>query len=90
MLFGFALVLFSVFAIIFNVITVIAIIKERVAPSYIKVKISIAFNSVMVFVLGYLWFLGYDLSSYDSTWLIIFICLIIFYVIIIARRTGGN
>ncbi len=91
MLLAVIFLLFSLCTLIINVITVIAIIRKRIAPSYFKIKLSFVLNGIMTIFMGVMWSLNADIGNYDFMWLIIYLLLMVWYGFIMANRpTDGK
>ncbi len=75
----------SLFTVIYNVATVVTILRNRVEP-YFKIKFSLVLNTIMCSAVGYLWYCNGHLETYDFTWMLLYLLLMIWYAIILARR----
>jgi hypothetical protein len=81
LLFGLA----SVFTVVYNVITVAAILRKRIAPTYFKVKLSFSLDALWCLVVGWFW-LQSEMGTYDFVWLLIYLSLMIWYAFILKNR----
>ncbi len=78
--------LFSLSTVIFNIITVIAIIRKKIAPSYFKIKLSLVLTAIDALIMGLLWMNNGRMGDYDFAWMLIFLSLIIWYAYIMATK----
>ena len=90
MIIGFILALFSLSTVIFNVITVIAIVRRKIAPSYLKIKISLILNGIITAMMGFLWLTVGRLNDYDFIWMLIFLLLMVWYALIMATEASKS
>ncbi len=77
------------FIITYNIITVIAIVRKRIAPSYFKVKFSFILNSIWCLGLGYV-ALDTKIDDYGFAWLLIYLCLMIWYAFILKDKDPAS
>jgi len=76
----------SLFIVIYNAITVIAIIRKRTAPSYFKVKFSLILDVIWCLALCWL-AIDTKIGNYDLTWLFIYLCLMLWYAFILKDKS---
>jgi hypothetical protein len=72
---------FSLFTVIFNLITVVYILRKKVAPYYFKVKLSLVLNAIWCLSFG--WLIVKSSGIYDRMWLVVFLLLMFWYALIL-------
>ena len=71
---------FSLFTVVFNLITVVYILRKKVAPHFFKVKLSLALNAIWCASFG--WLIMKSDSKYDRIWLVALVLLMVWYALI--------
>lgn len=72
---------FSLFTVAFNLITIVYILRKKVAPYYFKVKFSLVLNAIWCLSFG--WLIMKSSSAYDRIWLVAFLLLMFWYAVIL-------
>lgn len=72
---------FSLFTIAFNLVTIVYILRKKVAPYYFKVKLSLALNIIWCAAFG--WFVVKSNNPKDLVFLLILLLFTAWYVLIL-------
>jgi cellulose synthase/poly-beta-1,6-N-acetylglucosamine synthase-like glycosyltransferase len=82
-----ALATVALFTLIYNIITVVAILRKRLFPPYFKLKFCMILNAV--WCMSVVW-LGArtEIGTYDRIWMVVYLLLIIWYAFILKGKNA--
>ena len=75
---------FSLFTIAFNLVTVVYILRKKVAPYYFKVKLSLVLNVIWCAAFG--WRIVKNQNTKDLIFLLILLLLMVWYALILLNK----
>ena len=82
---------FCLFIVIYNIITIIEIFRRKIDPLYFKINLSLILNVIAVSIRGWLWLTeGVTINKCDFVWILIFMCLVIWYTYILASKSKNR